>query len=129
MPSIDIQDIRLLIQDTEPHETGTEGEEPEYWLTDEQIQRAINLEHDVWTAAALCLEILATDVAKIAKSQSGGQFGSSKNEIHSSLLESAEKYRERSHSEPFSETVEERVYPWLPLDRVYGSTEPLDEMI
>jgi len=122
----DLDTVRLLIQDTEPHSTGVEGEPDEYWFTDEQINRVFALKNnDLLLTAASCLRILAADVAKVAKGQSGGQFSSSKDAIHRALLESAKQYEEESCILPASAVVEHRVYPWLPFNRYYGTQTPL----
>jgi hypothetical protein len=115
----DIETVRILIQIPSPQVTG------QIWLSDDAISACISLEPDLFCAAALCLESLAADVAKVAKGQSAGPFSSSKDSVHRALLDSAARFRERGESEGYSEDLEHATYPWMPQDRRYGTSIPI----
>ena len=116
----EIETVRTMIQIPSPQVTG------QIWLSDDEINVAISMEPDLFCAAAMCLEILAADVAKAAKGQTNGPFSSNKDAVHRALLESAARWRERSENEGYSEDLEFSTYPWGPLNRRYGSVTPLD---
>jgi len=91
--------VRALCRDTDASS---------YVLSDEEINVFLSLEENcLYSSAALALESIAADKAKLSKSISAGDYKEDTTKIADQLLKTAEKFRERANSIPAEAQVEE----------------------
>lgn len=94
--STEIGQLRLLIKDTD-----VSGEADTAVFSDEELQFCLSQTGNIYLAAALALEINATDAARLAKRKRMDVLSSDTTEIAGQLRKSAQGYRQEAalHSE------------------------------